>query len=65
MNLNVKLSKKLGGGKLGARQKSGRAIPTQAPLRIATVALSLLCDVRYSTITIKKLSWEFSHLLLR
>jgi len=56
MNLNVKLSKKLGGGKLGARQKSGRAIPTQAPLRIATVALSLLCDVRYSTITIKKLS---------
>jgi len=40
MNLNVKLSKKLG-VKQGASQKSGRGHgPPRPPLRIATVALS-------------------------
>jgi len=46
--LNVKLSKKLG-AKQGGSQKSRRAMAHPGPLRTATVALSLLCDVCYST----------------
>jgi len=57
MNLNVKLSKNWG-AKQGFSPKSGRGHgPPRSPLRTATVPLSLLCDVRYSTM--ERLSWEF------
>jgi len=56
-NLKVKWSKKLGGTSRGAAKNLGRPWPTQAPFRTATATLSLLCDVRYSTM--EKLSWEF------
>jgi len=44
--------------KQGASQKPRRSHETpRPPLRTATEALSLLCDVRYSTM--EKWSWEF------
>jgi len=53
----VKSSKKLG-GQAGVNQKSGRRHGSpRHRVRTATVALSLLCDVHYSTV--EKLSWEF------
>jgi len=46
------------GGQAGGQPKIWEGPwPTQAPLRTATVALSFLFDVRYSTM--EKLSWEF------
>jgi len=44
-NLNVKLSKKLGGQ---PKIWEGHG-PPSPPFRSVTVALSLFCDVRYST----------------
>jgi len=56
--LECEIKQKTGGAKQGASQKSWRShVLPRPPLRTATVALSLLCDVRYSTM--ERLSWEF------
>jgi len=47
--LNVKLNKKMGRQVGGPAKSLGGPWPTEAPLRTATVVLSLLCDVRHST----------------
>jgi len=53
----VKLSKNLRGQAESQPKIWEGPWPTQAPLRTATVALSFLCDIRYSKM--EKLSWEF------
>jgi len=57
--LEREIEQKTRGDKQGASQKSGRGHGPSSPppIRTATVALSLLCDLRYSTM--EKLSWEF------
>ena len=55
--LEREIEQKTGGASRRLAKNLGGPWPTQPPLRTATVALSLLCDVRYSIM--EKLSWEF------